>query len=56
MGPIGRTIVRGAAIAGTLDILSAFVFGGMAGANPVQIMAGVASGPFPGIGGGIVPH
>ena len=31
---------------GTLDILSAFVFGGMAGVSPGQILRYVASGPF----------
>jgi hypothetical protein len=31
---------------GTLDILSAFLFGGMAGASPGQILRYVASGPF----------
>ena len=31
---------------GTLDILSAFVFGGMAGVGPGQILRYVASGPF----------
>ncbi|HWI86650.1 MAG TPA: hypothetical protein VNT42_10065 [Sphingomonas sp.] len=34
------------AIAGTLDILSAFVFGGMKGVGPVSILEYVASGPF----------
>lgn len=33
-------------IAGTLDILSAFVFAGMAGATPVHVLNYVASGPF----------
>ena len=55
MKPTERAILHGSVVAGTLDLLSAFVFGGMAGANPVQIMAGVASGPFPAIGGGIGP-
>ena len=31
---------------GTLDILSAFAFGGMAGVSPGQILRYVASGPF----------
>lgn len=31
---------------GTLDILSAFLFGGMAGVSPGQILRYVASGPF----------
>jgi hypothetical protein len=33
-------------VAGTLDILSAFVFAGMAGATPGGILRYVASGPF----------
>lgn len=50
-----RAVALGTATAGTLDILSAFVFGGMKGLNPVEIMAGVASGPFPGIDPGVGP-
>jgi len=34
------------AASGTLDILSAFVFGGMAGVGPGRILRYVASGPF----------
>ena len=34
------------AIAGTLDILSAFAFNGMKGVGPGQILRYVASGPF----------
>lgn len=33
-------------VAGTLDILSAFVFAGMAGVTPSQVLQFVASGPF----------
>ena len=33
-------------VSGTLDILSAFIFGGMAGVSPGQILRYVASGPF----------
>ncbi|HEY5721357.1 MAG TPA: hypothetical protein VIT45_03455 [Allosphingosinicella sp.] len=33
-------------VAGTLDILSAFVFAGMAGATPGGVLRYVASGPF----------
>src|SRR5688572_19735285 len=33
-------------VAGTLDILSAFVFAGMAGASPGGVLRYVASGPF----------
>jgi hypothetical protein len=40
------TIGRATLIAGSLDLLSAFVFGGMAGAGPLQILRGVAAGPF----------
>lgn len=39
-------IVTATLVAGTLDILSAFVFAGMAGMNPVGVMQYVASGPF----------
>lgn len=41
-----RTIVIAWLIAGTLDILSAFVFAGMAGVTPTQVLQFVASGPF----------
>ena len=37
---------RPTAIAGTLDILSAFVFAGMAGMAPLGVLQFVASGPF----------
>jgi hypothetical protein len=33
-------------VAGTLDILSAFVFAGLAGMGPVAVLNYVASGPF----------
>ena len=33
-------------VAGTLDIISAFVFAGMAGASPGGVLRYVASGPF----------
>lgn len=36
----------GTAIAGTLDLLSAFVFAGMAGMTPGAVLTFVASGPF----------
>jgi hypothetical protein len=35
-------------VAGTLDILSAFVFAGMAGMSAMAVLAFVASGPFGG--------
>jgi hypothetical protein len=41
-----RPILLATLIAGTLDILSAFVFAGMAGMSPGGILAYVASGPF----------
>ncbi|WP_374405584.1 hypothetical protein [Pelagerythrobacter sp.] len=41
-----RTILLAWLIAGTLDILSAFVFAGMAGVTPLQVLQFVASGPF----------
>jgi hypothetical protein len=41
-----RPIVVATFLAGTLDILSAFVFAGMAGMNPAGVLIYVASGPF----------
>lgn len=41
-----RPIVVATLIAGTLDILSAFVFAGMAGMKPLAVLRFVASGPF----------
>ena len=41
-----KAIVVATAVAGTLDILSAFVFAGIAGMTPVQVLRFVASGPF----------
>jgi len=41
-----RPILIAAIVAGTLDILSAFVFAGMAGMGPVGVLTYVASGPF----------
>ena len=46
MGRTPRAILACTAVSGTLDILSAFVFGGMAGASPGRILRYVASGPF----------
>lgn len=43
---MARTIVIAWLVAGTLDIISAFVFAGMAGATPTQVLQFVASGPF----------
>ena len=41
-----RTVIIAWLVAGTLDILSAFVFAGMAGVTPTQVLQFVASGPF----------
>ena len=41
-----RPILVATLVAGTLDILSAFVFAGMAGASVGQVLRYVASGPF----------
>jgi hypothetical protein len=41
-----RPIVIATVVAGTLDILSAFVFAGIAGMGPVAVLRYVASGPF----------
>jgi hypothetical protein len=47
-----KPILIATLIAGTLDILSAFVFAGMAGMGPVAVLRYVASGPF---GEGVTP-
>jgi hypothetical protein len=41
-----RAIFAAIAVSGTLDILSAFVFGSIKGVGPGQILRYVASGPF----------
>jgi hypothetical protein len=41
-----RPILVATLVAGTLDILSAFVFAGIAGITPVGVLRYVASGPF----------
>lgn len=43
---VRRPIIVATLVAGTLDILSAFVFAGMAGASVGQVLRYVASGPF----------
>ena len=43
---LARAIIIATLIAGTLDILSAFVFAGMAGVTPGGVLRYVASGPF----------
>jgi hypothetical protein len=45
-GSFARAIIIATLVAGTLDILSAFVFAGMAGATPGGVLRYVASGPF----------
>jgi len=52
-------IIIATLIAGTLDIISAFVFAGMAGMTPFGVLQFVASGPFgdlprPGIGWALI--
>ena len=39
-------LLRPTLVAGTLDILSAFVFAGIAGIGPIPLLRYVASGPF----------
>lgn len=41
-----RPILAATLIAGTLDIISAFAFAGLAGATPLGVLRYVASGPF----------
>lgn len=41
-----RPVVVATLVAGTLDILSAFVFAGIAGMTPMGVLQFVASGPF----------
>ncbi len=41
-----RPILIATLVGGTLDILSAFVFAGMSGMSPGDVLAYVASGPF----------
>ncbi len=43
---LGSTIGRATLIAGSLDLMSAFVFGGIKGVAPIQILRSVAAGPF----------
>lgn len=46
IGDLSRGIFTAVAVSGTLDILSAFVFGGIKGVGPGKILRYVASGPF----------
>jgi hypothetical protein len=43
---LARPILAGTLVAGTLDILSAFLFASMAGTGPLPLLRYVASGPF----------
>jgi hypothetical protein len=43
---MGRTILWATLVAGTLDILSAFLWTAMAGGDPASVLPSVASGPF----------
>lgn len=42
----GRRIALTILVAGTLDIISAFVFAGMNGGTPMRVLGAIASGPF----------
>ena len=46
IGDLPRGILAAVAVSGTLDILSAFFFGGIQGVGPGKILRYVASGPF----------
>lgn len=46
IGDLSRGIFASVAVSGTLDILSAFAFGGFKGVGPGKILGYVASGPF----------
>ena len=46
MTPVTRAIITGTTVAGSLDILSAFIFSGIKGVSPGQVLRYVASGPF----------
>lgn len=41
-----KPLIKATLVAGTLDILSAFLFAGMAGMTPIPLLQFVASGPF----------
>ena len=43
---VGSMIGRATLIAGSLDLMSAFFFGGMKGVGPARVLRSVASGPF----------
>jgi len=46
MKSLTRIWLEGVIVAGTLDLLSAFVFSGMKGASPMSVLQFVASGPL----------
>jgi hypothetical protein len=46
MRPAIRAIVAAAALSGTLDLLSAFLFSGVKGVGPIRVLQSVAAGPF----------
>lgn len=46
IGDLPRAVLIAVAVSGTLDILSAFFFGGIGGVGPGKILRYVASGPF----------
>jgi hypothetical protein len=46
MKRVARAIASGVAVAGTLDLLSAFGFSAVKGIGPVEVLHFVASGPF----------
>jgi hypothetical protein len=46
MNRILKAIACATLLAGTLDILSAFVFSGLTGSTPVDVLNSVAQGPF----------
>ena len=45
-GRFWRTLLVATLVAGTLDILSAFLFAGIGGVGPLSVLKFVASGPF----------
>jgi hypothetical protein len=47
LGKLPQAIPAITATSGTLDLLSAFVFSGIAGRTPMQVLRSVAGGPFP---------
>ena len=63
MNPTVKTIAWATLVAGTLDILSAFLWSALQGGTPIRVLNAVASGPFgrqfsglAGAGVGLVVH